>query len=218
MGPEATLVFLNKFYALSRGRCEQERPRLLVDIDPSVTDRNAAWRKGEDTPAAAIARMGRRLQRAGADFCVMPCVTAHGFAAEFETTTGLPLLRMPAVVAEALAASDPGETPIGLLATVTTIEMGLFQQTFSPLSLGIIVPDESHQAQLMQAIYALKRGEDARLQVLDVASHLAGRGARKLLIGCTDLSVLGPLDIAGISSTDALDLLAQRTLDEIHKT
>ncbi len=42
MGPEATLAFLEKFYSLTRGRLEQERPALLVNIDPHVPDRNEA--------------------------------------------------------------------------------------------------------------------------------------------------------------------------------
>ncbi len=99
MGPEATLVFLEKFYSLTRGRREQKRPPLLVNIDPEVPDRNEAWRGLGTSPAAALAQMGRSLRQAGADFCVMACVTAHGFVESFEKDVGIPLIRMPDVVA-----------------------------------------------------------------------------------------------------------------------
>ena len=214
MGPEATLVFLEKFYSLTRGRREQQRPALLINIDPGVPDRNEAWRGTGPSPAAALAEMGRRLARAGADFCVMPCVTAHGYVESFEQDVGIPLIRMPDVVAEALLTAD---SPVGLLATTTTLEMKLFQRAFGTRNTPLILPDEPEQEALMRAIYTIKKGEDAHSSVLAIAKSLIARGARKLLLGCTDLSVLSPVGLEGCTVVDALELLAQRTLAEIEK-
>lgn len=217
MGPEATLVFLQKFYSLTRGRIEQARPALLVNIDPGVPDRNQAWRGLGASPAASLAQMGRSLERAGADFCVIACITAHGYVESFEKEAGIPLIRMPDVVAEALGTGASGRGPVGLLATTTTLEMKLFQKAFAARNSPIIVPDEDGQEALMRAIYSIKKGEDAQPSVLAVASSLVARGAHTLLLGCTDLSVLGPLHLQGCTVVDALDLLAQRTLTEIEK-
>lgn len=217
MGPEATLVFLEKFYALSRGRREQSRPALLVSIDPAVPDRNEAWRGAGPDPGAAIALMGRSLKQAGADFCVMACITAHGYVESFEEDAGIPLIRMPDIVADALGAAG-ANGPVGLLATTTTLEMKLFQKAFAARNSLLMVPDEKEQETLMGAIYAIKKGEeDARSSVLGVAKSLVARGAHTLLIGCTDLSVLSPLHLWGCTVVDALDLLAKRTLAEIEK-
>jgi aspartate racemase len=217
MGPEATLVFLEKFYALTRGRREQARPPLLVNIDPEVPDRNEAWRGVGTSPAAALARMGRTLEQAGADFCVMACITAHGYVESFEKDVGIPLVRMPDVVAEALGTEQGGNGSVGLLATTTTLEMKLFQKAFAARNSALIVPEKNEQEALMRAIYSIKKGEDARSSVLAVAKSLVSRGAHTLLLGCTDLSVLGPLHLEGCTVVDALDLLAERTLAEIEK-
>lgn len=217
MGPEATLVFLQKFYSLTRGRREQNRPPLLVSIDPEVPDRNEAWRGLGTSPTAALAQMGRSLRQAGADFCVMACVTAHGFVESFEKDVGIPLIRMPDVVAEALGTGASANGPVGLLATTTTLEMKLFQNAFAARNSPLIVPDENEQQALMDAIYSIKKGEDPRSSVLAVAKSLVARGAHTLLLGCTDLSVLDPLHLEGCAVVDALDLLAQRTLAEIEK-
>jgi aspartate racemase len=217
MGPDATLVFLEKFYALTRGRREQARPALLVDIDPGVPDRNEAWRGTGTSPAAAIARMGRNLKQAGADFCVMACITAHGYVESFEEEAGIPLIRMPDVVADALQAGAGGDArgPVGILATTTTLEMKLFQKAFAARNSLLLVPEDKEQEELMRAIYSIKKGEEARSSVLAVAKSLVARGAHTILIGCTDLSVLGPLHLWGCTVVDALDLLAERTLAEI---
>jgi len=217
MGPEATLVFLEKFYALTRGRLEQARPPLLVDIDPEVPDRNQAWRGLGASPADTLAQMGRSLKQAGADFCVMACVTAHGYVESFEKEVGIPLIRMPDVVADALGRGASADGPVGLLATTTTLEMRLFQKAFAARNSPLIVPQENEQEALMRAIYSIKKGEDARASVLAVAKSLVARGAHTLLLGCTDLSVLSPLHLENCAIVDALDLLAQRTLAEIEK-
>lgn len=217
MGPEATLVFLEKFYSLTRGRREQARPALLVNIDPTVPDRNEAWRGIGSSPAAALTQMGLRLKKAGADFCVMACITAHGFVESFDEEVGIPLIRMPDVVAETLGAGAGAGGLVGLLATTTTLEMSLFQNAFTARNSSLIVPDAKEQEALMRAIYAIKKGENARSDVLDVAKSLVARGARTVLLGCTDLSVLGPLHLWDCTVVDALDLLAARTLAEIEK-
>lgn len=217
MGPEATLVFLEKFYALTRGRLEQARPALLVNIDPQVPDRNKAWTGFGISPAAALVQMGRSLKRAGADFCVMACVTAHGFVESFEKEVGIPLIRMPDVVADAVGTGAAANGPVGLLATTTTLEMKLFQNAFAARNSSLIVPDKIGQEALMHAIYSIKKGEEARSSVLAVAKSLLARGARTVLLGCTDLSVLGPLQLERCAVVDAIDLLAERTLAEIEK-
>jgi aspartate racemase len=217
MGPEATLVFLEKFYALTRGRLEQARPALLVNIEPQVPDRNKAWSGFGISPAAALVQIGRSLKRACADFCVMACVTAHGFVESFEKEVGLPLIRMPDIVADALGAGATANGPVGLMATTTTLEMKLFQNAFAARNSALIVPDKIGQEALMHAIYSIKKGEEARSSVLAVAKSLVARGARTLLLGCTDLSVLSPLQLERCAVVDAIDLLAERTLAEIEK-
>jgi aspartate racemase len=215
MGPEATLAFLEKFYALTRGRLEQARPALLVNIDPQVPDRNEAWNGIGVSPAAALTNMGRSLAQAGADFCVMACVTAHGYVDSFERDVGKPLLRMPVVVAEALRTAAASDGPVGLLATSTSLGMNLFQTAFAAQNTPLILPDKIGQEALMRAIYAIKKGEEARSIVLAIAKSLVARGARRLLLGCTDLSVLSPVCLEGCIVVDALQLLAERTLAEI---
>lgn len=217
MGPEATLSFLEKFYSLSRGRPEAARPALLVSINPEVPDRNDAWRDCGPNPAPVLAQMGRSLRQAGADFCVITCVTAHGYVDTFEQDAGLPLIRIPDVVAEAFAGRGAGSGSVGLLATTTTVEMRLFQNAFATRNIQLLLPDREDQQALMHAIYAIKKGQDARLQVLAIASRLLARGARTLLLGCTDLSILQPMNLGDCMVIDALDLLAARTLDEIER-
>ncbi len=82
--------------------------------------------------------MGRSLRQAGADFCVMACVTAHGYVDSFERDVGIPLLRMPDVVADALRTEATPDSPIGLLATSTSLEMNLFQTALAARNIPLL--------------------------------------------------------------------------------
>jgi len=147
----------------------------------------------------------------------MACITAHGYVESFERNVGIPFVRLPDVVAEALGTGEDAQGAVGLMATSTTLEMKLFQKAFAARNCPLIVPEKSDQEALMSAIYSIKKGEEARASVLAIAKSLVARGAQTLLIGCTDLSVLGPLHVEGGTVVDALDLLAERTLAEIEQ-
>jgi aspartate racemase len=85
----------------------------------------------------------------------------------------------------------------------------------------VSVPDPADQRRVMDAIYAVKRGDrgDGVAEALrDVARRLAERGAQAVIAACTEVPLVlqdGDVLVAGrsvavISSTDAL---VARTVD-----
>jgi aspartate racemase len=52
---------------------------MIVDHNPKVPNRQAAILDGGEDPAAELAEMARRLEKAGADFLAMVCNSAHAF-------------------------------------------------------------------------------------------------------------------------------------------
>ena len=74
---------------------------MIVDLDPTVPNRQAAIASGDDDVTEALATMGRRLQDAGADFLVMVCNTAHVFLDGVRHDTSVPFIN---IVDESVAA------------------------------------------------------------------------------------------------------------------
>jgi aspartate racemase len=87
---------------------------------------------------------------------------------------------------------------VGLLATSGTIESGVYAAAAERAHVQIMQPDEEHQALVMDAIYGVegvkagftegKCRSDLRMAI----DHLAQRGAKVILLGCTELPLLFP--------------------------
>jgi aspartate racemase len=193
MGPEATVDCLRKIVHSTRAERDQDHLRVLVDSNAKVPDRTAAILGRGPSPVPALVASARLLERAGADFVVVPCVSAHVFLEEVRAQVRVPILSMFDVVAEAVAAMEPRVRVVGLLGTTGTINAGLFQRRLSLAGIDAIVPDEAGQARVMAAIYDVKDAAAARpraaitADLVAAAEALAARGAQAIVAGCTEV-------------------------------
>ncbi len=61
---------------------------MVIDSNPKVPDRTAAILGGGESPVPAMRAGIEALKRAGADFVVIPCVSAHFFLEELRREAG----------------------------------------------------------------------------------------------------------------------------------
>ncbi len=85
MGPEATLDCFGKIIKNTPASKDQDHLRVIIDSNPGVPDRTAAIIGGGESPVPIIIEGCRALERAGADFIIIPCVSAHFFLAEIRS-------------------------------------------------------------------------------------------------------------------------------------
>ena len=76
MGPEATLDCFAKIIKNTPAKKDQEHLRVIIDSNPKIPDRPAAIIGKGESPVPALIHGCRCLQLAGADFIIIPCVTA----------------------------------------------------------------------------------------------------------------------------------------------
>lgn len=215
MGPEATIDFMTDVLKLTGAGKDQDHLHLVVDQNPKVPNRQAAIRSGTDDVHRALAAMAARLERAGADFLVMPCNSAHAFEAAIRDATAVPFVSIVEVCVEALASLDLAHGRVAVLATDGLLATGLYQRALGDAGFECILPAEVEQGRLMGFIHRIKAGDKGREVgdgVADLAGLLVGRGAEVVLAACTELPlVLDPDDLAVpvVSSTEAL---ARRTV------
>jgi aspartate racemase len=222
MGPEATVDFFGKLVAATPATRDGEHLRIVIDDDPSVPDRSAGVAGTGPSPAPHLARMARGLVAMGAEVLVMPCNSAHAFEAEIRAAVpGVPFLSLIEATVAATRARLPDADHVALLATDGTLAAGIYHRAFEAAGVRVTVPDPADQRRVMDAIYAVKRGDtgDGVADALrDVARRLAERGARAVIAACTEVPLVlhdGDVLVAGrsvavISSTDAL---VARTVD-----
>ena len=128
MGPEATLDCYSRIISNTPAKTDQEHLRVIIDSNPKVPDRTAAIVAGGESPVPILVAGCRSLQQAGADFIIIPCVSAHFFLDEIQQQIDLPILSIFDVVTETIISDHPQIKTVGLMGTTGTINGGLFQK------------------------------------------------------------------------------------------
>lgn len=213
MGPEATLLFMQRVLAAVPARDDADHIPLLVDQNPQVPSRVAALIEGTgEDPSPALAKMARRLETAGAKALVMPCNTAHAYASAIRSAVTIPFLSMVDVTAQTIAAQHPGVT-VGMLASPAVKLTGVFEPAFKATGLSPLYAED--QDGLLQAIRRLKQDggdADARETAIQAANALRAAGADIVLVGCSEFSLLTQSIAADGPTIDSLDALVAATI------
>ncbi len=220
MGPAATIDFMTKVLAISQaargpGSREQDDVRLIVDSNPAVPDRNAAVAGTGASPGPHLAAMARGLERAGADFLVMPCNAAHAFADHIVQATSLPFLHLVNETARATRERLPAATRIGVLAVAGTADARLYERALEPLGIEAIVPEGERRRRFMDSVWRVKSGDlgaATRDAMHEAARALLDRGAEAVITGCTEVSLLVTAASLGAPFINATEVLAHRTV------
>jgi aspartate racemase len=215
MGPEATLDCFAKIINNTPAKTDQEHLRVIIDSNPKVPDRTAAIIAEGESPVPILAAGCRSLQLAGADFIVIPCISAHFFLDEIQKQIELPILSIFDVVTETLTSDHPQIKTVGLMGTTGTISGGLFQKHLSTEGIKTIVADETHQSKVMAAIYDIKNSQPARSRaqitsdLVAAAGSLISNGAGGIIAGCTEIPLALKQEHLSVPYFDALTLLAR---------
>lgn len=154
------------------------------------------------------------LKEAGADFGLMTANTLHIVFDEVTRRTELPLISIVQTTLDAVRVA--GLDPVGLLGTLATMSEPFYSEAFAAQGITVLVPEAGEQRELSRIIYEeLSRGEvreESRRTYLRAAEELRGRGARGLVLGCTELGmVLEPGDV-DLPCFDTLEIHADRVL------
>jgi aspartate racemase len=202
MGPESGAYFIEQITRACLAERDQDHPPVVLYSLPQVPDRTEAILRGGPSPVPALRRGLATLHRAGADFAVISCISAHYFLPRIAPRSPLPVLDLVETTLAAVRALEPRPGAIGLIATTGTVRSGLVSGPFKGAGFRIIVPPARGQARVMAAIYG-KKGIKAGVTagppweaLLDVALELVQAGAGAILAGCTEVPLaLRPGDL-----------------------
>jgi len=207
MGPEATILLMQKCLAAVPANDDADHIPLLVHQNPQVPSRITALIDGTgEDPAPVLKRMARSLAAAGGQALAMPCNTAHHYAPAIETATNLPFLNMVDLTATAVA--KKGGRRIGILASPATRITNVFNAPFAKHNLTpVFLYDEAPALKLIRAIKAGANGPFEGEILAGLARQLIDEGCDQILVACTEFSLLTDRFPDDIPWTDSLDCL-----------
>ena len=211
MGPQATILIMQKLLAGVQARDDADHIPLIVDQNPQVPSRIRHLLEGTgDDPGPVLADMARRLVAGGAEALAMPCNTAHHYAGAIRTAVTVPFLDMVAL-SVAHAAELAGESRfVGILASPAVRKVGLFDAGLAKHGLkGLYAPDEVAMLAAIRQIKAEGPQPFARDTLKAASEELLARGAGVQMIACTEFSLIADAVAQKIKSFDTLDLLVR---------
>lgn len=209
MGPEATVLLMQKIIAATRAVDDADHIPLIVDQNPQVPSRiRHLIEGGAEDPGPVLAAMALRLQAAGAQAIAMPCNTAHHYAPAIRAAVKVPFIDMVALsVAHASQLAGTGGV-VGILASPAVRRVGLFDAALAAAGLTAVYPlDENATLATIRDIKAHGATDAARAGLRNASAALLDRGAPVQMIACTEFSLIADAVAPGTTSFDTLDLL-----------
>ena len=213
MGPEATVYFMQRIIAAVAAKDDADHVPLLVDNNTQVPSRIARILKGRgDDPAPVLIQMAQRLVAAGADALVMPCNTAHFYAADLAGATAKPFLNMVDMACTEAARIAPNGK-VGLLGSPALQQVGVYAGALAKAGLTPVhASDNDRVLATIRSIKSQGPSDVAARALTDVAAEMVHRGADVLCVCCTEFSMLAGQIRSAVPMFDAMDLLVQETV------
>ena len=213
VGPLATMFIGEMIVRLTRASKDQEHVHTIIDNDTSIPDRTAfILDSTKENPVPVLQRDAVKLANAGADLICIPCNTAHTFYEQLVAASPVPVLHM--IRETAKRAKSIGAKRVGILATDGTIfskvyQIALFEQGIEP-----VVPDAEMQKNVMSVIYDyVKAGKEVTNEQWEIlAQHMKELQCDRVILGCTELSIVNKELKLGDYYIDSLIVLAESAI------
>ena len=216
MGPEATIDLFYKIIKFTPAEKDQDHLRIIIDNNPKIPDRTAAILGKGENPLPALQETAQNLEKAGADFIIIPCNTAHYFLSSIQESVNIPVLNMIEETAKETRKKIPPIKKVGLLASVGVYETKIYHQQFEKFNIAVISPEEKGKEEVMKVIYAVKAGdlsEEVKKKIIQIAQKLIDKGAEAIIAGCTEIPLIlkkGDVSVPIIDPTQILAKIAIR--------
>lgn len=211
MGPEATAELFMNIIRATPVEKDQDHIRVIIDSNPKIPDRTLAIIGLGPSPLPEMVKTAENLERAGVDFIIIPCNTAHHFYDELSKSVKVPILNMIELAAEVIHGKYPKIKKVGLIATTGTINSGIYHQALKKHKLQVLCPSDRLQDKVMEAIYGVKAGRlaEGRGSIINIASQLIAEGAETVICGCTEVSLVLKQGDISMPVVDPLQILAK---------
>lgn len=214
MGPQAS----NELYRLLiegarlryGARNNDDFPEILIDSVP-VPDFLSDTREMEKA-AVMLEDRTRRLAKYGASCISVACNTACLLSGRLQKQISVPFV---SVVDEVAKKASLRHKHVLLLASPTSLRLGLYQKVLSRYGVSCVVPSEKYHREIENIIRGVIEGRDRRLLknklVRLTENILTNEYVDGIILGCTELPIVFPVQYR-LPVYNSLSILAESLL------
>lgn len=215
----ATVYFYEMLTSHTAAERDQDHIDIVISSRATTPDRTAfVLNKSDDNPLDTMIFEARKLVDFGADIISIPCNTAHYFYDSLAHSVEVPIVN---IIGETVTyIKRTGAAKAGILATEGTVASGAYEKICREMSLAYEAPDQEYQKMLTEIIYdEIKQGKEPDMSKFEaVCAHMKAKGCEKLVLGCTELSLIAKKYDLGDEFVDSLEVLALKTIKMCGKT
>lgn len=219
MGPQASAYLLNLLIKLSvkefGAKNDDDFPEILLD---SVSIPDFISNHARENDALKLLKERVSFLNKIQPLCLaIACNTAHILLPELQKVSNAPFISIIEEVVNSVGKA--GLKKAGILATPVTLKSGLYQNTFSKLSIECVEP-QNRELKVLEIIIrniiaGLSNNKDKDLLVA-IANKLIDRGAEGIILGCTELPLIFPKK-QSFPIFNSLEILAMSLLRKYYK-
>ena len=214
----ATAYFYEMLTEHTLAECDQDHIDMIISSRATTPDRTAfVLGRSNENPLETMLEDAKKLVDCGAEVISMPCNTAHYFYDALAEGIEIPIIN---IIRETVTfLKNAGVKRVGILATEGTVSSGAYEKVCLELGIEYETPDKEYQTMLSEIIYGdIKQGRDADMDKFrQVCRHMKDKGCERLILGCTELSLVAKKNDLGSFFVDSLLVLALKTIRECGK-
>ncbi|WP_281864434.1 aspartate/glutamate racemase family protein [Planomicrobium okeanokoites] len=191
VGPLATMFIGEMIVRRTKAAKDQDHVNSIITNNTRIPDRTAfIMGRSDDNPVPVMIDDMVKLSSIGAEIIIIPCNTAHTFYDELQMGSPVPVIHM---IRETMKrAAQQGAVKVGVLATTGTVTSKVYQQAANEYGLEPVLPSPEIQEKVMSIIYDnVKAGKNADKDTWrEIVNHMENQGCDRVVLGCTELSIV----------------------------
>lgn len=219
LGPMSGIYFCEMLTSHTYAKKDSDHLNFILSSRADTPDRSAfILGKSKDDPTPRMRAEAKRLEAAGAELLVIPCNTAHYFYSKVSEAVDTPILNI--IEETAKLCSFEGASRVGVLATEGTAYSRAYDDVFARYGIEIEPLSRAEQDFLTETIFKkIKAGANPDIErFTKLCEALGERGAQKVILGCTELSLIKKNYALPKFVIDSLEVLCISALKICKKT
>lgn len=220
LGPETTSEFYLDIAFSCQKKDKTARPPILISSVPlpyQIEEDLILKSEGAERYIPYLTHEAKRLEKAGAEFIVMPCNSLHIFIEDLRRSVSVPVLSIVEETVKFLKKENMNK--VGIVSTSATIKNKLYENAFAKSNIEYVTPNELQQAKMGKFILNLVVGQQKnkdREELINIINDFEGKGLDCVILACTDLQLLIP-NHPTLKIFDTMKIFADATVENILK-
>jgi aspartate racemase len=162
-----------------------------------------------------VLNAAQNLKDISVDFLILCANTLHQYVEELEKLVDLPIVHIADAAAAEIKRRKLGK--VGLLGTRFTMEMEFYTKRLKKAGIESIVPEKPERnfihSSIMNELLKEEYNEKTRNRFLKIIDDLASKGARGIILGCTEIPLLIKQKDTHLPILNTLEIHAKAAVD-----